>query len=452
MLTKRLQPIFLVWLGVGLLLLIGTNANELASLTLFGCLGLAHSAIGFLLLGGARFTAGGIFLLSTGLFVFFPALYVAANGPSFDGEAAAAAVVISYFFQICIGGFWWGNYPPSPQSIRDDSHTSRFAFFMGLLLTITGIGMEILFGLDSTTLGGAATFVGVTMLAVAALSGSRLTLSRLLVTLAAVGVYVYTMFDGGGRLVLGSLAIAIILTLNMARPHMWHKIATLVVLPIGLSLLASNRSEAVLNSRGGVETGLESVIWPFERFAQLIEQSMSGALPFAWGETLLAPLVFFIPRAAWPEKPLGLGAELASKFRPELVGVGHSEAALIHGEAVWNFGVSGLIVLVPILGIGIRYIDRLLLRSRERTLETRRSVLVRTTVVLVTAGILDLVWVGTFGVAARTGQRLLIILAVAIVFALSNARRPGASRSSRKISLPQAGGYSTASRSKSTER
>lgn len=428
MLTKRLQPIFFGWLAIGLLLLIGTESDDSASLAAFGFLGLIHSAVGFLKLGGPRFTAGGVFLLSTGLFVFFPALYVATNGPSFAGEAAAEAAVYSYFIQICIAAFWWGNDPVAPQpALVDQPRTSSFAFFMGLLLTIAGIGLDVAFGLDSTTLGGAATFVGVTMLGVAALSGSRLTVSRLLVTVVAAGLYVLTMFDGGGRLVLGSLAIAIILTLNMARPRLWHKAASIVVLPIGLLLLASNRSNAVLTSRGGIETGLESVVWPFERFAQLLEQSLSGSLPYAWGETLIAPVVFFVPRALWPDKPLGLGAELAAKFRPELVGVGHSEAALIHGEAVWNFGVLGLMLLVPIVGIGIRYVDLLLLRSRERTLETRRSVLLRTTSVLITAGILDFVWVGTFGVAARTGQRLLILLVVFIVFVgftKSRAARP----------------------------
>lgn len=424
MLTKRLQPIFFVWLTLGLLFLFGTNADESAGLVLFGCLGLAHSAIGFLRLGGARFTAGGVFLLSTGLFVFFPALYVAANGPSFDGEAATAAATASYFVQIFAAAFWWGNYPAASVPSGEQPRGASFAFFLGLLLTAVGIVLDVAFGLDSTTLSGAATFVGVTMLAVAALSGSKLTLSRLLVTLTAVGVYVFTMFDGGGRLVLGSLAIAVMLTLNMARPRHWHKAATLIVLPIGLVFLALNRSTAVYTSRGGVETGLESVIWPFERFAQLLQESLADSLQYAWGETLLAPLVFFVPRAVWPDKPLGLGAELAAKFRPELVGVGHSEAALIHGEVVWNFGVAGLVLLIPVVGIAIRYVDRLLLFSREQTLDSRRSVLVRTTAVLITAGILDLVWVGTFGVAARTGQRLLVLALVFFVFAAFTNRSP----------------------------
>jgi hypothetical protein len=241
--------------------------------------------------------------------------------------------------------------------------------------------------------------------------------------LAAVGAYVFTMFDGGGRLVLGSLALAVILALNMARPRMWHKIATLVVLPIGLLLLASNRSQAVLTSRGGMETGLESVIWPFERFAQLLQYSIWDTLSWAWGDTLVAPLVLLVPRSIWPEKPIGFGAELAAIFRPELVGVGHSEAALIHGEAVFNFGILGLVLLIPILGFGIRWVDRLMLRSRDRDLIDRRSILFRTTMVLIASGILDLVWVGTFGVAARTGQRLVILLMVFIVFALMAGKK-----------------------------
>jgi len=145
--------------------------------------------------------------------------------------------------------------------------------------------------------------------------------------------------------------------------------------------------------------------------------AQEGTVPLAFGKTLLATLLIFVPRSVWPDKPVGFGAELGDFFRPDLIGTGFSEAALFTGEWVFNLGVAGIVIMVPFTAWAIGWADHWQHRSQARQVRTRHDLFVRASTVLISAGVLDLFWGGTFLFAARGGQRLVILLIIYAVFA-----------------------------------
>jgi len=79
-----------------------------------------------------------------------------------------------------------------------------------------------------------------------------------------------------------------------------------------------------------------------------------------WGQSLYAPLTFWVPRFLWPGKPYGFGYQLAlaEGYPPELVAAGGT----LPGELYANFGLLGVGVGMWITG----YIARRLFDFRDR--------------------------------------------------------------------------------------
>lgn len=80
-------------------------------------------------------------------------------------------------------------------------------------------------------------------------------------------------------------------------------------------------------------------------------------VPYAHGRTIFMPtLVFFVPRAIWPEKPaLTFGREFGETFR--VVHVLDDEtnmAVTVPGELYWNFGGAGVLIGMGLWGLLLR--------------------------------------------------------------------------------------------------
>jgi hypothetical protein len=163
--------------------------------------------------------------------------------------------------------------------------------------------------------------------------------------------------------------------------------------------------------------GLESVVSPLQSFASLLDHNNLGMLPYGWGHTFWAALVALVPSSVWSGKPVGFGAELVPILNPELVGTGQSDAALFAGEWLFNFGLPGLLLMVPAAGLAIRGLDHVLARSMSLPIDSRRAVVRYSAAVVAAAGLIDLMWVGSFTYVARTGSRLLILAAVFVILA-----------------------------------
>ncbi len=385
-------------------------------------LGGTHAFSSFWMHGGANITATGVFMLGLVTFVYFPAVYVATERISFaEPRDIPGAIILVFFSQVIMY-----HLTSEPQrelgfaaSVGVAEPVAIWSTNLGVALIVAGYSLERIFGLGSSTLAGATAFSGAALVAVTALHNAKLSLWRFAFAAVACSFYVATMFSGGGRLVLGGLAMVVAVAITRQSGRFAKSLVT-VTLPVGLSLLAANRAERTA-TLGGVETGLESVVWPFERFAQLLQLSTAGQLPHGEGSSFYATAVLFFPRSLWPEKPIGFGAELTEIFRPELVGTGHSEAALVHGELIFNFGLLSLLIIIP-LSYFVRFLDRRLSNAQSQLVSSPMQILTLTATVLATAGLLDLVWVGTFGYMSRTGQRLLVLAAVYIVLAWNRRR------------------------------
>lgn len=96
-----------------------------------------------------------------------------------------------------------------------------------------------------------------------------------------------------------------------------------------------------------------------------------GRVDFLYGQSYLAAVFFFVPRAIWPNKPRGVGPMTNAyifqdqEMRPgELItGAGMPPGAL--GEAYWNFYYPGVVLLYLALGVFHWWLAALLRRNPD---------------------------------------------------------------------------------------
>ena len=108
---------------------------------------------------------------------------------------------------------------------------------------------------------------------------------------------------------------------------------------------------------------------------------------------------------------------------------GHSMAAHVIGEWIYNFGPAGAVLMVPFVGMGVKLLDLTLARLQGFDVLAPTRVALTAGVATVVAEVPTLVWVGSFTFTSRAGQRVAIILALWAVARLLHTDRAG--RSSR---------------------
>lgn len=146
-----------------------------------------------------------------------------------------------------------------------------------------------------------------------------------------------------------------------------------------------------------------------------------GRVDFLYGQSYLAAIFFFVPRAIWPEKPRGVGPMTNAyiyqdrEMRPGelLAGAGMPPGAL--GEAYWNFYYPGVVLLFLLLGVFHRWLAAVLRRNPEvpavwvmyaLTLQMvpTSSLIVRWLQTII-PGIAILMWMGVLRRRSRTALR-----------------------------------------------
>ncbi|MDP9143610.1 MAG: hypothetical protein M3N43_02765 [Actinomycetota bacterium] len=426
--------IILGWLVGGISAsLVGTGGSVSAveqAMLLFSLLSLAFGIWLFLAHGERRITAAGVWGFAFALFVGFAGLYTLFVSQRIP-PGLLAALTVAYFGQVFMYGLFWRERPRLSAAMRwpADPGVARWGIIVGSLLLL---GSSLMAGgeQETATLVDAAAFTSVVVLTASLLlhGGNVLGVWRLVLIASAFFAYSSFVFSGFGRLTLGALGLSLaILACKWFRGRK-VKVAILLVTGPTLLILAQARVAftAGLNPDQGSITGLESLASPLTSIARLL--SKHAQLPRAWGSTFWASAVAFVPRGLWPAKPAGFGAELVPILSPELVGTGHSEAALSHGEWLYNFGLIGLVLMILVLGWIVRWIDRWLETVNSYPLGDRRRLLSFVAATIAAAGMADLVWAGTFTWVARSGSRLLI---VGLLFLVSGIGLVTRSRSSR---------------------
>jgi hypothetical protein len=380
--------------------------------------------------GIGRITAIGVYNFAFALFVGFAGLYdVAVPPPGLGTGYLLAAVACCYFVQVPTWALFWSKDAwdvPRELSLACAPAVARWSVTTGSCLLGAAVLVTRLRG-ASVPFMDAIGFVGIVLMAIGLLCGApgRQWMFRSVVIAGAFGVYVHFLFDGFGRVILGSLAFSLAIVLTHRLPGRLVKSVVILATAPGLLLLAKLRIDDVSASRPDVglyENGLESVVSPLRSFATLLMDNRDGVLPMGWGHTFFTALVSLTPRGLWPGKPAGFGNELVPFISPALVGTGHSDAALFPGEWLFNFGLPGLLIMIPAVGLALRILDHLL--NRPRSLDSGRDLVHYAMVLVTAAGVVDLSWVGTFSYAARTGERLAVLVVILAAAALRKAPGP----------------------------
>ncbi|MET4050819.1 hypothetical protein ABID81_000152 [Frigoribacterium sp. PvP054] len=436
--SYRISRSFVAWIVVGALANLPLEGLESKPAQLFvGVAGLAHGVSSYWRDGGQRISAPGIYMIASGLFIFFPAIYLYFDDPIIHGPVNyIAAVNVAYWSQLLLYFLFWQPRPLRNDAVVPIERTgiTTWGIWAGLGLVIAGV-ILVRTPLSQYGFDDGAAFAGITLLSVASLRRPRR------VKLAAYGliavsfiIYMEFVFAGFGRLQIGALGIVIAAT----AAHRWRgrsvKLALLISFPPVLLYLAAARvkfSGSLNPNQSANVTGLESAIGPFVRFAELMHLEAADQITHTGLHTFFAAAVALVPRQIWPTKPVGFGAELADFFRPDLIGRGHSEAALFHGEWIFAFGFPGLVLMVGILGLLVRWLDNIAQRAGTIPGMSRLDLLKIAALLILAASLTDLIWGGAFTYVSRTGPRLICLLVAFLAL--------GWNRSNEAVTLPGAG-------------
>ncbi len=184
----------------------------------------------------------------------------------------------------------------------------------------------------------------------------------------AVGCLVLNALSSGGRahLVLGVLLPMLLLRQTGERPVTLRvqigvgTVIVVVALVLGLVLrdaqydggasIQALRDDPVRTLSERVVGGIE--LRPFDVLVRLREVQQQGMAPLQAGATYADAPAWFIPRAVWPDKPLG-GANtwFTSTYMPRFYGAEKVETSIAAiGEAMANFGFPGVLVVGLIIG------------------------------------------------------------------------------------------------------
>jgi len=100
----------------------------------------------------------------------------------------------------------------------------------------------------------------------------------------------------------------------------------------------------------------------------LIVRAYPNEVNYMYGETLIGPLVNFIPRSVWPQKPEAFGYIIGQQFYPEMIGLSLAPSFL--GELWANFSFFGVITGSMICGVINNHIDFNLSRGSVKKIQT----------------------------------------------------------------------------------
>lgn len=409
-------------LGLPTALLIGGRSG----LAILGLVALMHGCGVFVHHGGTRLSAVGVYSLAFGIFVGLPGLWWSTQSTQRSSLFGVLAIVtasqlLTYLVFWRASGHWQGVRPGT-----DPTHPPAPRHIIGGLLALAAGTFLSLLASDLSAVASALQFTG-------ALAAMRALLLRAvpkgrrwrshLSALAVAALYALLAFDGGGRLVLASLLIALAAFMSWDGARLTLKLAALATVIPALIIFGAMRRDMVAEAGYTASAGgLGSVVGPIDTFAELVEHDRDGrSRERPYGETFAVAALAQVPRTLWSEKPVGFGAKLTEELRPQLVPSGHSMAALHAGEWYYNFGWIGLILMVPAVGLSVGYLDRAVARRLTERPGTFAGALVAP---LVVSGMADLLWGGPFAFSARTVTRLMVVAtAVLVVNVVASSRR-----------------------------
>jgi oligosaccharide repeat unit polymerase len=106
---------------------------------------------------------------------------------------------------------------------------------------------------------------------------------------------------------------------------------------------------------------------PYDSLVTLAGAEQQHLSSLQYGTTYLPIITFLIPRAIWPNKPLG-GANtwFTQRYYPEFYGKSHTETSVSEiGELYLNFGAAGVLLVMFLLGVAVAALYRRVCRTKR---------------------------------------------------------------------------------------
>lgn len=186
---------------------------------------------------------------------------------------------------------------------------------------------------------------------------------------AVITEFLVTASRGGSLMIL--LVLFIVFLVRHGHINTKHTLTVVLVILLGLGLMTQLRQGIQSGNFKGQETSdIASQLNIANFFGDAVKElgdyagagntdySIYGVVSregkYLLGESYIAILVAPVPRAIWPDKPMGVGRKASQTFLPEYkhdTGVPPSPA----GEAFWNFGPVGVFVIFFAWGAFLRW-------------------------------------------------------------------------------------------------
>ncbi len=86
---------------------------------------------------------------------------------------------------------------------------------------------------------------------------------------------------------------------------------------------------------------------------------------YLWGSTYAKFFLWPIPRSWWPEKPEGISRVVVRHFYPQMYERGISMSPTIVSEVYFNFGISGIIIIMALFGVICQSLHTFLKKNKQ---------------------------------------------------------------------------------------
>lgn len=401
----------------------------------------------FLTQGGRLFSPSSVALYGILVFGIFPAIYAAFGFRAYEHRTTVDSLIITVTL---IGVLQWVIITLCPTRKCGHSDLPAMPFspnvgpFAAFLLALT-----VLFQVLSVPfLPGATGLVSVFSSAFS-LAAARTTYQSVMSVLllgASASYYALSIFTGFGRLNLAVVGVGVLILLSLRYSGYLVKVALLAATAPAMILLSYQRMSFLEEARGtdiSINEGIGSIVGPFISGSIIVDRMLEGVIQPSLGTTIFAALVVGIPSEIWSGKPPGFGSEMVYITQPHLSNVAiFSDAGLITGEAVWNFGVTGSILMFVLVAGWIRLLDKSFLgfvtASREHTIELAQACY-GILIVALSSGLLNIIWGGWHTYTSRLFVIVPLLLAFFIFFKLRRRPRPRGRETGSRAPGPHGG-------------
>lgn len=243
------------------------------------------------------------------------------------------------------------------------------------LLSLSGVRREILSGrhymLTGLTAGVAACWVWL------AIRGDALRNPAYWVILSIALATMY-LLTGGRAASIAALAVVVLIWIIRNRTFPIARLALLGVVSIFIVGVLGGDASRVdgdgllgeLRSASPADVVVETAKNEFARRATVaggalpILARVPDDVPFRYGATYVAAATAPVPRALWPSKPGLVDGQTGRRFFGTTAGIPPGPV----GEAYWNFGVPGVLLVFFVFGVFHKWVARRLLHDASQPL------------------------------------------------------------------------------------